>query len=212
MIDLGIKQTDKNIISSGDNSIINVDLFYQSNLSKSVLDRKLKIPFINRYPLFPGYTLDKFPDNMIYKPIRQENSKYIVKLPGLYSYNIFEKRIELDEKGFSIVEDFINNIEYNSILKFKNYNYFIFESGCIFYWDSDDYFVFIGNLEGRELLNISEFSDKHNLPIESTNLLLPKNNPNENIYKIQINKPINFTSDFIKNWLIENNLSIKTLL
>ena len=197
MIDFGIKQTERNIILSDDCSTINVDLFYQSDLSKSILDRKLKIPFINRYPLFPGYTLDKFPDNMIYKPIGQENSKYIVKLPGLYSYNIFEKKIELDEEGLNIVEDFINNIEYKSILKFKDYNYFVFEFGCIFYWNGDNYFVFIGNLKDVELLNIDEFSYKHNLPIESTNLLLPKINSNENIYKILMNNSIESIFNFI---------------
>lgn len=62
MIDFGIRQTEKNIISSGDYSTINVDLYYQSDLSKNILNRKLKIPFINKYPLFPGYILDKFPD------------------------------------------------------------------------------------------------------------------------------------------------------
>ena len=209
MIDFGIRQTEKNIISSGDYSTINVDLYYQSDLSKNILNRKLKIPFINKYPLFPGYILDKFPDNMIYKP-KQENSKYIVKLPGLYSYNVFEKKIELEEKGLNIIEDFINNIEYDFILKFKVYNYFVLEFGCIFYWNGDNYFIFIGNLENEEVLDLNEFSNKHNLPIESINLLLPKNDLRENIYKIiPANKSITFTFDFINNWLIKNSLNIK---
>lgn len=205
MIDFGIKQTDRDIISLDGSSIINVDLFYQSNLSKNILIRKLKIPFINKYPLFPGYVLDKFPDNMIYKP-KQTSDKYIVKLPGLYPYNILENKIELNKKEFNIVEDFINNIEYNSILKFKDYNYFIFEFGYAFYWDGDDYFMFIGNLENAELFNINEFSNKHNLSIKSINLLLP-NNINENIYKISIDES---TSDFINDWLVKNSLNIKT--
>ena len=68
-IDFGIRKSPNNYCLSEDDIMIGkVELFYLSHSSRKILDRKIKLPIINKYPLFPGYVLEEFPDNMIYTP------------------------------------------------------------------------------------------------------------------------------------------------
>ena len=203
-IDFGIRKSPNNYCLSEDDIVISkVELFYLSQSSRKILDRKIKLPIINKYPLFPGYVLEEFPDNMIYTPKKYKQT--IVKLPGVYGFNKFNKRLSISEEGEKVINEIINNLDKDDIISCSGaFNYFIKDNYYLFYWNGDNVILYIGkNKLSSEILDIDKFCKLHSLSTSSFDLLLPRSE-NEIISIIPFNKEENLNNKM--------NEIVKTLL